>query len=103
MCRRNGGRCTPTGARLKASSGTADRVSYNPALLKQQWDRSTVYREKSRELAQGERIQFTAANPDLRIRAGSLGTVEKIGEDNAITMRRDNGKAVALDAEQSPG
>jgi hypothetical protein len=27
--------------------------------------------------------------------------VEKIGEDNAITVRLDNGKAVALDAEQA--
>lgn len=86
---------------LTVETREGDRVSYNPALLKQQSDRSTVYREESRELARGERIQFTAANPDLRIRAGSLGTVEKIGEDNAITVRPDNGKAVALDAEQS--
>ena len=87
--------------RLTVETREGDRVSYNPALLKQQTDRSTVYREESRELAQGERIQFTAANPDLRIRAGSLATVERIGEDNAITVRLDNGKAVALDAEQS--
>ena len=86
---------------LTVETREGDRVSYNPALLKQQSDRSTVYREESRELGQGERIQFTAENPDLRIRAGSLGTVEKIGEDNAITVRLDNGKAVALDAEQS--
>jgi hypothetical protein len=86
---------------LTVETREGDRVSYNPALLKQQSDRSTVYREESRELAQGERIQFTAANPELRIRAGSLATVEKIGEDNAITVRLDNGKAVALDAEQA--
>ena len=86
---------------LTVETREGDRVSYNPALLKQQSDRSTVYREESRDLAQGERIQFTAANPDLRIRAGSLGTVEKIGEDSAITVRLDNGKAVHLDAEQS--
>jgi conjugative relaxase-like TrwC/TraI family protein len=86
---------------LTVETREGDRVSYNPALLKQQSDRSTVYREEARELAQGERIQFTAANPELRIRAGSLATVEKIGEDNAITVRLDNGKAVALDAEQA--
>jgi ATP-dependent exoDNAse (exonuclease V) alpha subunit len=87
--------------RLTVETREGDRVSYNPALLKQQTDRSTVYREESRELAEGERIQFTAANAELRIRAGSLGTVEKIGEDNAITVRLDNGKAVALDSEQA--
>ena len=87
--------------RLTVETREGDRVSYNPALLKQLSDRSSVYREESRELAQGERIQFTAANPDIRIRAGSLGTVEKIGEDNAIMVRLDNGKALALDSEQA--
>lgn len=86
---------------LTVETREGDRVSYNPALLKQQTDRSTVYTEESRELAQGERIQFNAANPELRIRAGSLATVEKFGEDNAITVRLDNGKTVELDGEQS--
>ncbi len=86
---------------LTVETREGDRVSYNPALLKQQANRSTVYKEESRELAEGERIQFTIANPELRIRAGSLATVEKIGEDNAVTVRLDNGKAVELDAEQS--
>jgi AcrR family transcriptional regulator len=47
------------------------------------------------------RFQFNTANPELRIRAGSLATVEKFGEDNAITVRLDNGKTVELDGEQS--
>jgi len=86
---------------LTVETREGDRVSYNPALLKQQTDRSTVYREESRELVEGERIQFTVANPDLHVRAGSLATVEKIGEHNAITVRLDSGKAVKLDDEQS--
>jgi hypothetical protein len=86
---------------LTVETREGDRVSYNPALLKQQTDRSTVYSEESRELAKGERIQITAANPELRIRSGNLATVEKIGDDNAVTVRMDNGKAVQLDAEQS--
>jgi hypothetical protein len=86
---------------LTVETREGDRVSYNPALLKQQTDRSTVYTEESRELAQGERIQFNTANPELRISAGSLATVEKFGEDNAITMRLDKGKIVELDGEQS--
>ena len=86
---------------LTVETREGDRVSYDPALLKQQADRSTVYREEPRELAEGERIQFTAPNPELRIREGSLATVEKVGEDNAVTVRLDNGKAVELDAEQS--
>ena len=77
---------------LTVETREGDRVSYNPALLKQQANRSTVYKEESRELAEGERIQFTIANPELRIRAGSLATVEKIGEDNAVTVRLDNGR-----------
>jgi hypothetical protein len=87
--------------RLTVETREGDRVSYNPALLKQQTDRSIVYREESRELAEGERIQFTAANLELRIRADSLATVEKIGEDNAITVRLHNGRAVELDSEKS--
>jgi hypothetical protein len=47
------------------------------------------------------RFQFTVAKPELRVRAGSLATVEKFGENNAITVRLDNGKAVELDAERS--
>jgi hypothetical protein len=86
---------------LTVETREGDRVAYNPALLKQQTDRSTVYTEGSRELAEGERIQFTAPNRELRIRAGSLATVEKFGEDNAITVRQDSGKAVELDGEQS--
>jgi hypothetical protein len=86
---------------LTVETREGDRVSYNPALLKQQTDRSTVYMEGSRELAQGERIQFNTANPELRIHARSLATVEKFGEDNAITVRLDNGKTVELDGEQS--
>ena len=86
---------------LTVETREGDRVSYNPALLKQQTDRSTVYSEESREFAEGERIQFTASNPELRLSAGRLATVEKIAEDNAVTVRLDNGKAVELDAEQS--
>lgn len=86
---------------LTVETREGDRVSYNPALLKQQTDRSTVYTEGSRELAQGERIQFNTANPELRMHARSLATVEKFGEDNAITVRLDNGKTVELDGEKS--
>jgi hypothetical protein len=86
---------------LTVETREGDRVSYNPALLKQQTDRSTVYTEGSRELAQGERIQFNTANSELCIRAGSLATVKKFGEDNAITVRLDNGRTMELNCEQS--
>ena len=39
---------------LTVETREGDRVSYNPALLKQQTDRSSVYMEESRVLAQGE-------------------------------------------------
>ncbi len=50
-----------------------------------------VYREEERDLAVGERIQFTAPDRENRIRSGDFATVERIGYDNALSVRFDNG------------
>ncbi len=71
--------------------GDGEEVSYNPALLKATTTQSTVYREERREIAVGERIQFTAPNKDQGIRAGSLATVERIAENGALTVKLDKG------------
>jgi hypothetical protein len=69
--------------------------------LKQQTKESTVYREEDREIAVGERIKFTAPDRESHIRAGDLATVERIGEDNALSVRLDNGKSIELDADKA--
>jgi len=82
---------------LTIRKGDGEEVSYNPALLKGTTVQSTVYREERREIAVGERIQFTAPNKDQGIRAGSLATVEKIAENGALTVKQDSGRRVELD------
>jgi hypothetical protein len=49
----------------------------------------------------GERIQFTAPDRENRIRSGDFATVERIGDDNTLSVRLDNGKAVELDPEKA--
>jgi len=82
---------------LTIRKGDGEEVSYNPALLKGTTVQSTVYREERREIAVGERIQFTAPNKDQGIRAGSLATVERIAENGAMTVKQDNGRRTELD------
>lgn len=86
---------------LTIRKGDGEEVSYNPALLKGTTVQSTVYREARREIAVGERIQFTAPNKDQGIRTRSLATVEKIAENGALTVKQDNGKRVELDPEKA--
>ena len=74
-----------------------EQLSYSPHQLKQMTMQSTVYREERRELAIGERIQITVAHKDQGIRVRDVGTVERIAENNALTVRMDSGKPVELD------
>jgi hypothetical protein len=78
---------------------TADggQVAYNPAQLRSQTNQSKVYREETREMAEGERIRFTAPNKENHIRTGDFATVERVEPD--LSVRLDNGKSVDLDAE----
>jgi conjugative relaxase-like TrwC/TraI family protein len=78
---------------------TADggQVTYNPAQLRSQTSKSTVCREESREVAEGERIRFTAPDKEQHIRTGDFATVDGIEPD--LSVRLDNGKTVELDAE----
>ena len=52
-------------------------------------------------MAVGERIRFTATEQEKHIRSGDFATVERIGEDNALSVRLDNGKSAELDSEQA--
>jgi hypothetical protein len=54
-----------------------------------------------RDLAVGERIQFTAPDRANRIGSGDFAIVERIGDDNALSVRLDNGKTVELNPEKA--
>ncbi len=86
---------------LTVVTSTGHEASYNPALLKQLTTQSTVYREEERDVAVGDRIQFTAADRENRIRSGDFATIERIAEDNALSVRLDSGKIVELDPEKA--
>jgi len=82
---------------LTVQTADGSQVAYNPVHLKSQTTQSTVYREEPRELATGDRIQFTAPNKEQGIRTRDFGTVSAIAENNALSVRLDNGKTVELD------
>ena len=82
---------------LTVATRDGNETSYNPALLKARTAQSTVYREEQRDIAIGERIRFTDSDRDAHIRVGNFATVERIGEDNALSVRLDKGKSIELD------
>jgi len=82
---------------LTVATRDGNETSYNPALLKAQTTKSTVYREEQRDIAIGERIRFTDSDRDSHIRVGNFAIVERIGEDIALSVRLDNGKSIELD------
>jgi conjugative relaxase-like TrwC/TraI family protein len=82
---------------LTIETAEGEQVTYNPAQLRSQTSKSTVYREESREVAEGERIRFTAPDKEQRIRTGDFATVARIEPD--LSVQLDNGKTVELDAE----
>jgi len=86
---------------LTVETRDGDQLSYNPAQLRRQTAESTVYREETRELAEGDRIAFIAADRENRVRSGDFAIVERIGGDNSISATLDSGRAVALDPEKA--
>jgi hypothetical protein len=86
---------------LTVATRDANEVSYNPALVKKQTGESTVYREEHRDFAVGERIIFTESDREAHTRSGDFGTVARIADDHAFSVRLDNGKSVELTPAQS--
>jgi conjugative relaxase-like TrwC/TraI family protein len=82
---------------LTIETAAGEQVNYNSARLRSQTRQSTVYREETREIAEGERIRFTAPDKGQHIRTGDIATVERVEPD--LSVRLDNGKSVDLDAE----
>jgi hypothetical protein len=86
---------------LTVETKAGERVAYNPAQLRRLTAESTVYREETRDLAQGERIRFTQSDREPRIRSGDFATVERIADDNRLTVRLDSGKSFELNRDQA--
>jgi hypothetical protein len=61
--------------RLLVRTLDGTEISYNPAVLRVQTDRSRVFREEQREVATGEHIVFTQPDEARHIRRGELGSV----------------------------
>jgi hypothetical protein len=80
---------------------TREEVSYNPAQLRTLTRESSVYREETREVAQGERVRFATYDKELGVRSGDLGTVIRIGQNNAMTVKMDSGKFAELSSERA--
>ena len=86
---------------LTVETSAGERVAYDPAQLRVQTAQSKVYWEETRELAIGDRIQLTASDRKQRIRSGDFATVERIGQNNSIGARLDNGRAVELNPDKA--
>jgi conjugative relaxase-like TrwC/TraI family protein len=73
-----------------------EQVLYDPCRLRG----ISAYREIKRAFATGDRLQFNAPSRELAIANRDLGTVEEIGSGGLLTVRMDNGKVIAFDANE---
>ena len=74
---------------------------YNPATEWQMRLKASLYSPEDRELAEGERIQFSRSDWDKGIRAGNLATIEQIRDDGAFSIKVDSGATLQLTPEQA--
>jgi hypothetical protein len=86
---------------LTIETEDGERIAYSPAQLKEQTKQSTVYRFEERDLATGERVQFTASDRDNQLRQGDFATVERIAPDSSVSLRLDSGKVIELDSDKA--
>ena len=86
---------------LTIETRDGDQIAYDPAGLRSVTAKSTVYREESRELADGERIQLTSGLSEHCIRNRDFATVERIAGNKALSIRLDNGKVLDLNSDQA--
>jgi hypothetical protein len=78
--------------------GNGEQQSYDPRRLQG----VTIYRENERAISQGERVQFTAPNKELRVANRELGTIEKINDAGDVRIRMDSGREVEFNIRQHP-
>ncbi len=75
-----------------------EKVSYDPRRL----HGITLYRETERGFSHGDRVQFTAPNPERHIANRELGTIEKIDDCGNLQLRLDSGRTVAFNIKENP-
>jgi ATP-dependent exoDNAse (exonuclease V) alpha subunit len=73
----------PKDNRLTVQKENGEQVTYDPSRLRG----ISAYREIEREFAVGDRIQWTAPNRKLGVANRDLGTVQRIDQNGAITVR----------------
>lgn len=96
-------RVDPRANQITIARRDGSEVSYNPALTRRMTEQSNVFRVEARDIAVGDRVRFTGVVPVSSVRSGEFATIEQIGDNDRITLRRDNGRTVELSAEQSKG
>ncbi len=68
-------------------------ITYDPRRL----HGVAVYQPQLRELGKGDRVQFTAPVPALRIANREQGTVQALDRPGSVKVRLDSGRRVTLD------
>ena len=76
-------------------------LTYDPAAEWQMRLKADVYAREDRELAEGDRVQFTRSDWDQGIRVGNLATIERIHEDGGLSVKVDSGVSLRLTPEQA--
>ncbi|HEV2112768.1 MAG TPA: MobF family relaxase [Terriglobales bacterium] len=74
------------------------KLSYDPRRLQG----VTIYKETERKISEGERVQFTAPNRELKVANRELGRVEKIEPGGDIKIKMDSGRTVEMNVKQHP-
>ena len=87
---------------LIAVSGSDDAPHiYDPAVEWKMRLKADVYARENRELAEGDRVQFTRSTWDHGIRVGNLATIARIQEDGGLSVKADSGASLQLTPEQA--
>jgi conjugative relaxase-like TrwC/TraI family protein len=68
-------------------------VAYNPERLRG----IDAYAEMERRFSVGDRIQFTAPQPELHVANRALGTIEQIAPEGSMAAGMDSGRAISFD------
>ena len=82
---------------LTVQRENGELITYDPRRLQG----VSVYRESERQLAAGDRIQFTAPSKDLQVANRELGTLVNPGS-REMTIRMDSGKLIKFDVQKHP-
>lgn len=78
---------------LKVQSEQGHHITYDPRRLQG----VAVYRPQVRELAVGDRIQFTAPLPEIRVANREQGTIRRIDSSGSFQVQMDSGRRLTVD------